>query len=175
MSAVVVGRPLEPVLIRRIDTPDPAPIELALVTEPKEIVTVVGPRGVPGPEGPPGTYAPSASILLRATAAVVVSGHRVVTAVGPGRVAYPDLESRASLDLVQGVTIAAAAAEAAVDIVRAGLVEHGGWSFTPGSPLFAGAGGVITAAEPFPFARRIAVAVSATAILVDLQPTITRS
>ena len=116
--------------------------------------------GLQGPQGTAGT----GSII----AGLAVGGHRAITAQG----LYP---TSATLDLVLGITLGAALSGQSVNYVNEGPIVEGSWAWTPGLPIFVGVNGVLTQTEPAGTMRRIATAITATSLLVDLQPTIYRS
>lgn len=94
----------------------------------------------------------------------VLGGHRAVTV--DGRHAGPE-----DADRLAGVSLGAGAVGATVDVVVKGLVEEGSWSWIPDQPIFIGPAGVLTQipSTTGPI-RRIAWALSATAINVDIMP-----
>ena len=93
-------------------------------------------------------------------AQAALGGHRAVT-VG----------CRASdADKFAGISHAGAIGEP-VDVVVRGLMEEGSWNWTPAAPVFIGAAGVLTQTPSTTgLVRRIAWAVSATMINVDIMP-----
>jgi hypothetical protein len=120
----------------------------------------VSPVGMQGPPGP--------GYIQTVTTAEAIGGGRAVTGAG----LYPTTET---LDLIIGITLGAAVSGAAASYIGSGVMEDSGWSWTPAMPIYAGALGVLTQTEPVGTLRRVATAVSATKITVDLQPTIHRS
>lgn len=110
-----------------------------------------GPRGLPGF---------STSVIAQEA----LGGHRAVTVDG----FHADPEDA---DRLAGVSLGAGALGATVDIAVKGLVEEGSWSWIPEQPIFVGPAGVLTQSPSTtgPI-RRIAWAVSATAINVDIMP-----
>lgn len=117
--------------------------------------------GPPGPPGPGGTF-------LETVAVGPISALRVVAAGGAGA-ELVNPASVASMARMIGVTVNAAGNGAALTVRRSGLMTDQSWSWTPAQPIFCGAGGVLTHVAPTSVAiRQVAVAVSATTILVDL-------
>jgi hypothetical protein len=93
-----------------------------------------------------------------------LGGHRTVTV--DGFHAGPE-----DADRLAGVSIAAGVIGATVDVTVKGMIEESSWSWTPEQPIFIGPGGVLTQSPSTtgPI-RRIAWALSATAINVDIMP-----
>ena len=115
------------------------------------IVAVVGP---PGRDGGAKTV----------TAAEPLGGQRVVTVSGFH--AEPS-----DVDVIAGSSKGAGARGAQVEFVDRGLMSDPAWSWTPGLPIFVGAMGVPTQVPPSSgVTRRIAWAISATEINIDLFP-----
>jgi len=104
-------------------------------------------------------------------AASTVSGHRVVKYATATEVSHADSDA-ASLAVIAGVSTNAAVTGGEVDVVTSGMVEHAGWAFTPGAPVFCGALGVPTQTPTSVALRQVGVAISATAILVEIGPLI---
>ena len=129
----------------------------------------VSPAGLPGPPGESASVLPA--VTVRCAAVGAVSGHRVVKMVGLGLVAHADA---ADVDMIYGLSSNAAADGGDVDVITAGPVQHSGWAWTPGAPLFCGASGQLTATPPVAAkVRRVALALTATVAAVDIQPSIT--
>lgn len=122
---------------------------------PSAVVGVIGPRGAQGPSGNQVTV----------TAQEALGGHRAVTA--DGYHATPSL-----LDKLAGISTGAASLGDTANLQRSGLMTEPSWTWTPDAPVFVGAAGVLTQTPPSGTARRIAWAISATEINVDLFPII---
>lgn len=102
-------------------------------------------------------------------AAEPLGGHRAVTVTGFH--ANPE-----DADLLAGITSAAGVLGSTVDVVVKGFVEEGSWNWTPDQPIFLGAAGVLTQnPSTTGTIRRIAWAVSATAINVDILPPVVQA
>jgi len=127
-----------------------------------------GVSGPPGPAGPPGGSA------TQYTASAALSGHTVIAIDSDGEAFYASSDQLSHALRVAGVSIGAAVLGEPITVVSAGLIVHGGWSWTPGSPVFVGLNGALTQSLPVGavFSRVIGQAVSATGLLVDLQPPI---
>jgi hypothetical protein len=120
------------------------------------VASVIGPAG---PKGDPGDKE-------SVTAAEPLGGHRAVTA--DGLHATPQ-----TLDRLVGITLGAGQLGAAVQYVSRGLMAEASWAWQAGAPVFVGLAGVLTQTPPASGpARRVAWALSATEINVDLHPII---
>lgn len=119
-----------------------------------------------GPPGPSGGH----TIAFTRVAAADVSGHRVVTPLADGTVAYADSSSPASLNRPMWVTAGAAASGTEVPVVAFGEMTEPSWSWTPG-PVWLGADGALTQDPPTPpmFLQQIGVADTPTSLFVDPQ------
>lgn len=132
------------------------------------IVKVVTP-GPPGPPGPPGAGGVQTAALV---AARDLSGHRVVVAT-PAGADYADPTNPDHAGAVLGITTGAALAGNLATIQAAGEMTEPSWAWTPGQPIYAGAGGQLVSAPPASgWVRVIAVAVTATRLLLVDQPPI---
>lgn len=103
-------------------------------------------------------------------AAATVSGHKAVVLTSAGiRHADPTLASH--INAVVGISLNAAVSGDPVKYKSSGEIEHSGWTFTPGSDIFIGAAGALTHVVPAgtAFSQRIAYAITATRIRVDIQ------
>lgn len=124
-----------------------------------------GPRGVPGPAGDAQTVPVGPSPL---------SGHTIVAADANGELIYADASNAAHRFAVLGL-IDSAYSPGEDAVVQTGfIVEHLGWTWTPG-PVFLGLGGAIVQTVPGSavFCQVVGLALSATRVLVDIQPPIT--
>lgn len=122
---------------------------------PSAVVSVIGPRGAQGPSG----------AQVTVTAQEALGGHRAITA--DGFHATPSL-----LDKLAGISTGAASIGETAVLQRSGLMVEPTWTWTPDAPVFVGAAGVLTQTPPSGVARRVAWAISATEINVDLFPII---
>ena len=120
-----------------------------------------------GPPGPPG------SALVQATAASAINGHRAITFDDGGRVRHADC-TLPNDSYVFGISLNAANTGENVDVRITGTLEHIGWTFTPGGAIYLGVSGVLVQTLPIDVVliKRLGVALSATRIQIDLQPTI---
>lgn len=107
-----------------------------------ETATVeVGTRGLQGTQGEPG--AGGDQIIDARIAANTLGGHRIVRVVA-GEVDYASADDLEHMDDVLGLTLAAAAQGASVQVLREGSITEPSWSWSPGEPLFLGINGLIT-------------------------------
>ncbi len=122
-----------------------------------------------GPRGPSG--APGGAGFSR-TAGAALGGYRVVRALEDGRVGYASSAEVSHAPLVLGITLHAASENDVVEVRGGGEMSDAGWSWTPG-PIFCGLDGVLTQTPPAEgFIKQVAVAETATRIIVRLTPPI---
>ncbi len=124
---------------------------------------VRGPVPVPAAASP----APGADLFL-GTAAVTISGQIAVAASAAG-VVPADAATPALAGALLGIAATAALAGGSIEIQGAGQMEFGGWAWTPGAPVYAGAGGVLTQVPPTTgFLQIVGVAQDATTLVIAL-------
>lgn len=124
-----------------------------------------GPRGVPGPAGGATTVA---------VGATPISGHSAV-ACGPDGLLIPaDCTTSSHLGAVLGLVADAYSPGEEAVVQTSFVLEHAGWTWAAG-PVFVGLAGQLTQTLPpaAVFAQVVGHALSATRVLVDLQPPIT--
>lgn len=141
-----------------------------------EFVELRGPKGGRGDTGRAGGGGGSTTITADAPtyiAATAISGHTVVTLDVTGKALPADPTVAAHAHAVIGISLNAASAGGQLTVVDSGLLTHLGWSFEPGLPVFIGMDGVITQTPPSAVWQKVVgVALSATSIVVGLQPAI---
>ena len=99
-------------------------------------------------------------------AAEAVGGGRVITAAGL-------YTQDGTYNLAMGITDAAAVSGALVNVRSGGVMIEASWAWTPGVAIFASPNGIMTQTPPASgLQRQVARAVTATKIIVDLQPSI---
>jgi len=127
-----------------------------------------------GPAGAQGIQGPAGASNATYTAGGSVSGHQAVTLDSTSTLIYADAATPAHAWAVLGVSLNAAASGGAVEVARSGPVDHSGWAFTPGSPVFLGLAGALVQAVPLTaaFVKVMGVAVSPTRVVLDPQPAI---
>jgi hypothetical protein len=135
-----------------------------------------GDKGDTGNTGATGATGPAANgsgdVFLNAAAAL--SGHLVVVTNANGDVAAADPTIAAHGFAVLGITRGAASSGAQATVATSGTIDHSGWTWTPNEPVFLGASGSLTQ-TPFSgavFLKVMGLALSATRISVNLQPTL---
>jgi len=146
-------------------------VELVDIDREHEFIDSVLP-GQPGPPGLPGLTGEAGLELVSRMADSTISGHRAVRATGMYTVDTVNLVV-SQLEAVFGITTQAVVAGAQVQCRVHGAMQESSWAWTPGLPIFCGAGGLLVQVPPLaPALRQVAVALSATVIMVDLRPVI---
>jgi len=172
--STVVSRESPPVVVRQ----DRAVVvtretgETVVVRQPAAPAVVVT-RGIPGPAGPLGPPGPAGGATLIPVGSTPLSGHSAV-ALGPDGALQPaDCTLSTHRGAVLGVVANAYAAGADAVVSNNIPLEHAGWTWVLG-PVFVGAGGVLTQVLPVGalFSQIVGQAVSATRVLIDVQPPI---
>jgi hypothetical protein len=135
------------------------PYEGRLVATP----VIVGPQGVPGERG--------ADSTIQETAVTSLGGHRVVRgSLGGLRLASAGSLSDAGSAI--GITTGAAEAGQPATFQPSGIMTESSWAWTPG-PIFLGSNGALTQSPPAAaFEQQVAIAISATRIVVQIEPPI---
>lgn len=143
--------------------------EIIDVTERTEILELQI-QGPPGPQGIQGLPGP---VTAQYVCAQAISGHTAITLDANGK-CIPASCAEASHSFVAGITTGAAVQDAQTTALTGGTLEHLGWSFTAGSPVFLGLDGAITQTvlPQAVFAKVLGTAVSPTRIAIDFQPAI---
>ena len=145
-----------------------APLELEFAPAPAAAAEFAAAYiGPPGPAGPTGGVPP---IQVGATP---LSGHSAAALSADGLLVPADCGNPAHLGAVAGV-IDSAHSPGELAVARtASTVQHAGWTWTPG-PVFVGLAGALTQTVPpgAVFIQVIGRAVSATRVLIDIQPPI---
>lgn len=115
------------------------------------------------------------SVTLQRVAAVALSGHRLVTPDDDGELVYATNADLAAISKPVWLTTAAWDADDLATVTALGVVTEGSWAWTPGTALFLGTAGQLTAVPPVPpaaFAKQVATAVSPTSVFVNPSPPI---
>lgn len=122
-------------------------------------------RGEPGPAG---------SALESYSAGTALSGHIAVTLNAAGQAVAADCRTAAHAGAVLGVTVGAASLGSPATVRASGLLESPGWGLTPDQPVYLGEAGALVQSVPPSalFTKPIGRAVSASAVLIELQPAI---
>ena len=127
-------------------------------------IAVQGPPGPPGRDGITPTY----------TSAVALSGHLATTLNSLLEALPADCTVAGHANAVVGITLGASTAGAPAAVTSTGPLSHAGWTFLAGKPVLLGAGGAIVQSLPATakFSQPLGVALSATQILLAIQPAI---
>lgn len=166
-AVVTVATPPLPVVL--ITTPGPPRVEMSPPAPSQmAIIPVAGPQGRAGIDGASG-----AGGGVNRTAAVNLSGHRVVVPNNFGQVIYADPTNPDHTNRPKWFTTGAWTAGDTATLTADGLVSEGSWSWTPGTPIYLGAGGLLTQTPPSSgFLQVVAEVVSSTTIDFNPHPPI---
>lgn len=125
-----------------------------------------GPPGPPGPAGAPG------GALLVVTAGATLSGHMAVAYDSTGALVPASADDAAQLLRLVGITTGAVGAGLPATVQRQDVLDHAGWAFTPGQPVYLGLAGALVQAVPpgAAFIQVLGLALTPTRLLVGLQP-----
>lgn len=106
-------------------------------------------------------------------AAIAISGHKAFVLNEFNKIIVASSDNLFH-QYVIGITTAAADANAEVQYITGDILEHNGWTFTPGMPVFLGLDGEITQTIPPTaiFSKVIGLALTPTKINVEMQPAI---
>lgn len=121
-----------------------------------------------GPKGDTG------SSLAAYPAAVALSGHVAVTLDAAGQAILADCRTPVHAATVLGVTTGAAESGAPATVQRTGTLVSPGWGLTPDAPVYLGEAGALVQTVPpsSAFVKPLGRALSATTVLIELQPAI---
>ena len=104
-------------------------------------------------------------------AAEAITVRRCVTAGAGGTTSHADSSNLAHKDIVAGVALVSAVMAAPVTIAISGELVYADWAWTPGMPIYCGAGGVLTQVAPTTgWLKAMGVATSPTAMQVEMGP-----
>jgi len=149
------------------DAQDSVLVEQVQETE----IVELGQQGPPGRQGPPG---PAGDAITVKVGLLPISGHSVVACDAQGELIAADATNPAHRGAVLGV-VADAYSPGDDAVVQTGFVlEHSGWAWAPG-PVLVGLSGQLAQAPPAGalFSQVIGQALSATRVLIDINPPIT--
>ena len=137
----------------------------------KTVVVVVGKQGPEGRQGSPG---PAGGATTVTVGSLPLSGHSAVAVDAGGLLIKADCTNPAHQGAVLGLLAGAYSPGDEAVVQTAFTLEHTGWAWTPG-PVFVGVAGQLTQSLPVGavFSQTVAHALSATRVLVDVQPPIT--
>jgi hypothetical protein len=135
---------------------------------PETLIVAIGEQGPAGPQGAPG---PAGGAAFQRSAGEALSALRAVYE-WDGQVFTLDYRDEAHIALLAGLTLTSASVGQPLNVQNAGAVDDAGWTWAPG-PVWLGADGVLTQTPPLDgFDVLIGAAVSATRLLLNLQPPI---
>jgi len=134
-------------------------------------IVELGQQGPPGHQGPPG---PAGDAITVKVGPSPISGHSVVACNALGELIAADSTNPTHRGAVLGV-VANAYSPGDDAVVQTGFVlEHSGWTWTSGPVLVGQAGQLAQALPPGAlFSQVIGEALSATRVLIDINPPIT--
>ena len=130
--------------------------------------------GPPGPQGGGGGSAVKQDIA----AAGAISALRVLRTDATGDLVYCDADTAVQANTAVGISnTAVGGAGGDVEVITAGYMTDAAWTWTPGAPIFCGATGALTqnAATPTGFLQQIAVATSATEVVVSIETAVVKA
>lgn len=135
-------------------------------------------QGGRGPKGDAGDADSMQRILRPLVAAAAISALRALRTNSVGRALYADAATLADAGACIGISYTAAAASgASLQAVTQGLLTDSGWAWIPGAPVYLGLNGALTqtppAAPACAFAQVLAVADSATSLIVNIHQPVT--
>lgn len=120
-------------------------------------------------QGPPGQDGADGNLITR-TAAISLSGHRMVTVNEDGELIYADNQTSSHAAAVLGMTTGSASPTTSVIVRTGGEIAEPSWSWTVGAPIYLSANGVITQTAPTTgFILIIGFALGATSMLLDFK------
>ena len=127
-----------------------------------------------GPQGRQGNPGPAGGATTVTVGSLPLSGHSAVAVDAGGLLIKADCTNPAHQGAVLGLLANAYSPGDQAVVQTAFTLEHTGWAWTPG-PVFVGASGQLTQVPPggAVFSQVVAHALSATRVLVDVQPPIT--
>lgn len=147
------------------------PAEDTMLVQTEEVTQVVT-TVEQGPPGPPGAQGPAGGATLVPVGSTPISGHSAVAVNSAGLLVPADCTLAAHLGAVLGVVDRSWSPGEQAEAKTAFPLEHVGWSWTPG-PVYVGAGQLVQILPPGAlFCQVVGHALSATRVLVDLQPPI---
>lgn len=134
-------------------------------------IVELGQQGPPGRQGPPG---PAGDAITVKVGPLPISGHSVVACNAQGELIAADATDPSHRGAVLGV-VADAYSPGDDAVVQTGFVlEHSAWAWAPGPVLVGLAGQLAQALPPGAlFSQVIGEALSATRVLIDINPPIT--
>jgi hypothetical protein len=147
-------------------------VEHVVVEQPGVDVHVlsVGPQG---PRGPAGSAGGGGSTVETYVAGATINGHRVVVTDASGLAIHADPTDAAHANAATKIALGAAMTGEDVQVQLVGRITEPSWNWTPGGTIYVGAEGVLTQvvpADPSVYSKPVAVAETATRILIVQEP-----
>lgn len=177
METVIVHQPEYKVIFQELNPHDATIVEqtysATYVPEEEIKIVIVGTQGPPGLPGLPGASADGETVF----AAAALSGQRIVVLNSVGKAIYASADTPAHIGRVIGLTKNAVSADEQVSIKTQGIIEHNGWNWVIGQPIYLGINGNLTQTPPLPgvgFLQILGTAITATSMMVRLQTPIRR-
>jgi hypothetical protein len=167
----VLERP-EQVAVRLLETSsvETEKIEHVVIEETRVGVHVLA----VGPQGPPGVAGSGSGTTVETyVAGATVNGHRVVVTNASGQAIHADNTDPTHANAATKITLGAALFGEPVQVQLIGRITEPSWSWAPNGTIYVGAEGVLTQAvpaSPAVFSKPVAVAETATRILIVQEP-----
>ena len=139
------------------------------------VIPLEGPPGPQGPTGPSGSGSDVGQVRVTLTASATLSGHRAVTLRPDGTLEYADNTTLSHLHVPIWLTTAAIMSGDSGEVLLYGVFTEPSWSWTPDTPLYLGANGIITQSVPTApalFLAQVGIATGPTTVFIDRQPSI---
>jgi hypothetical protein len=141
---------------------------LVVLQQPEVHGITQGEQGPPGRQGIPG---PAGGAAVERQAGETLSALRAVYELD-GQVFALDYRDAEHIDLLSGITLSAAEVGTPINVQSLGPLDDSAWNWQPG-PVWLGANGALTQTPPADgYDVLIGAAVSATRLLLNLQPPI---
>lgn len=103
------------------------------------------------------------------TTAMFISGHRAVCVMSDGLVHYADADTVSTAGIL-GITTAAAGTGELIPIRTAGELQHNGWIWSIGDPVFVGSNGMLTQSPAgSEYVAMVGIAISEDTINIEVQ------
>lgn len=146
-------------------------VDQVVVTDTVVELVEVARQGPPGAQGPAG--APGGG-LLTGTAGAALSGHMAVAYASSGKLVYASADTVDHAFTLAGVTTGAAALDDEATVQRNDVIEHNGWTWTPGAPVYVGLNGALvqTPAGGSLYIKPVGLALTATRLMLSIQPAV---
>lgn len=122
------------------------------------------------PTAAPGTITQALTLVGRGITAEPINAYQAVTTNSLGDIIKADAGTLHHGDQVLGIALTSQSAGLEVEYAQAGDVTNGGWSWTPGNPIFLGLAGNLTENPNVGvFMLQIGYAKTSTVLAVDIK------